>query len=287
MEGAGVSRDGFHIIDTHHHVGGVPSLMTKVGSSGPARLRPDLGAFHDPDELAARLAIMDANGVDQSVVMPTHEYLRPAGQADNSDVNDAIAAYRDRTPDRFVAAVGIVEPLHGEAAHEELVRVRDELGLVGVSFHTRFQGVSMDSHLVAGLVEVAAGLGLVPYIHVYADSPDESPWKIVDVARSLPDTPFVVLDGFSGFERVKEITVAAEQAPNLVFDTSLCYSFDFVEHFVARFGVERVVFGTDMYSVPLAYRRAWSLDQLLASRLTDDEKAAILSGNLRRVLGLP
>jgi len=38
-----------------------------------------------------------------------------------------------------------------------------------------------------------------------------------------------------------------------VFDTSLAYSFDIVERFVANFGAERLVFGTDMYSPPLAY----------------------------------
>ena len=282
-----MARDGFHIIDTHHHVGGVPSLMTTVGSSGPMKLEADTSWFRDDAELAARLAIMDDNGVDQSVVIPTHEYLRPDGRTDTSAVNDAIAAYRDNRPDRFVAAVGIVEPLYGDASMDELERIRTDLGLVGVSFHTRFQGVSTDSPLVTRLVVKAAEVGLVPFIHCYADSPDEAPWKILDAAAAVPDTTIVVLDGFSGFERTKEITRAAAEAPNLVFDTSLVFSFDFVEHFVARFGVERVVFGSDMYSVPLAYRRCYPLEQILVCRLDEETKAAILSGNLRRILSLP
>ena len=126
----------------------------------------------------------------------------------------------------------------------------------------------------------------MPFVHSYADAADEAPWKIVELAEAIPDTTIIVLDGFSGFERTKEITRAAADAPNLVFDTSLVYSFDFVEHFVARFGHERVVFGTDMYSVPLAYRRSYPLEQLLVSKLDATAKAAILSGNLRRVLGL-
>jgi predicted TIM-barrel fold metal-dependent hydrolase len=71
-----------------------------------------------------------------------------------------------------------------------------------------------------------------------------------------------------------------------VFDTSLAYSFDFVERFVATFGAERVVFGTDMYSPPLAYRRSTVLDQLLDSGLDDGQRSLILSGNLGRLLGL-
>lgn len=281
-----MARNGFHIIDCHHHVGLVPSLMASAAASVPVRFVPDTSWPDDPDEVAARLAIMDDNGVDQSVIIPAHEYLRPDGQADNSVLNDGIARYRDRHPDRFVAAVGIVEPLFGDRALDELERIKRDLGLVGVSFHTRFQGVSTDSPLVAHLIRKAAEVGLVPFVHSYADAADEAPWKIVELAREIPDTTIVVLDGFSGFERTKEISIAAREAPNLVFDTSLVYSFDFVEHFVARFGPERVVFGTDMYSVPLAYRRSYPLEQLLVSGLSDDAKAAILSGNLRRILGL-
>jgi predicted TIM-barrel fold metal-dependent hydrolase len=281
-----MARDGFHIIDCHHHIGLVPSLMAAAADAGPVRFVPDTSWPTDEAETAARLAIMDDNGVDQSVIIPAHEYLRPDGQADNSALNDGIAVYRDRHPDRFVAAIGIVEPLHGDRAVAELARIKRDLGLVGVSFHTRFQGVSTDSPLVAHLVIAAAEVGLVPFVHSYADAADEAPWKIVEIARMIPDTPIVVLDGFSGFERTKEISVAAREAPNLVFDTSLVYSFDFVEHFVARFGHERVVFGTDMYSVPLAYRRSYPLEQLLVSNLSADAKQAILSGNLRRILAL-
>jgi uncharacterized protein len=94
-----------------------------------------------------------------------------------------------------------------------------------------------------------------------------------------------VLDGFSGLERsAKESSLAAAAAPNLVFDTSLAYSFDIVERFVANFGAERLVFGTDMYSPPLAYRRSTVLDQLLDSGLDEEQKQAILSSNIARIL---
>ena len=279
-----MSRDGFHVIDVHHHVGGVPSLMGDMADSADV-VEPG-ASIRDGGEMAERLRIMDDNGVDQSVVMPTHEYLRPDGHRDTSALNDAIAAYRDERPDRFVAAIGIVEPLHGRQSVRELERIRDDLGLVGVSFHARFQGVSTDSHLMGTLVLAAIDLGLVPFVHCYADSPDEAPWKILDVAHAVPDAPIVLLDGFSGFERVKEISRAAAEAPNLVFDTSLVYSFDFIERFIDRFGPERVLFGTDMYSVPLAYRHSYTLDQLLDSRLDDETKSMVLADNVRRLLRL-
>jgi predicted TIM-barrel fold metal-dependent hydrolase len=282
-----MGRSGFHVIDAHHHVGSVPSLMAQVADSGPRGLELDLGPFHDLSEVEARLSVMDANGIDQAVVIPTHEYLRPAGVADTRQVNDAIAGYRDRDPSRFPAAVGIVEPLHGRYAFDELQRVHDELGLVGISFHTRFQGVSTDSYLVRALVERMVELHLVPFMHAYAGSPEEAPWMVTALGQAIPEATLIVLDGFSGLERsAKEVSIAAEAASNLVFDTSLAYSFDFVERFVATFGSERVVFGTDMYSPPLAYRRSTVLDQLLDSGLDDGQRSLILSGNLGRLLGL-
>lgn len=279
-----MARDGHFVIDCHHHVGGVPSLMGSMTAT-PAGLEPGKDIADDA-ELAARLQIMDDNGVDQCVVMPTHEYLRPNGQVDNSNLNDAIVGYRKLCPERFVAAVGIVEPLHGSAALDELERIADQGELAGVSFHTRFQGVSMDSYLISELVRKTADVGLVPFVHVYADSPDETPWKILDAANSRPDTPMVILDGFSGFERIKEISRLAEAAPNLVFDTSLVYSFDFVTRFAETFGPERVVFGTDLYSVPLAYRHSYTLDQVMDSELDHGSRALLLSGNIRRILNL-
>jgi predicted TIM-barrel fold metal-dependent hydrolase len=280
-----VSRSGFSIIDAHHHVGSVPSLMAQVSETGPQGLELDLTPFRDDSEMEARLAVMSANGVDQAVVIPTHEYLRPAGTADTRQINEAIAAYQKRDPTHFPSAVGIVEPLHGRHAYDELQYVRDELGLVGVSFHARFQGVTTDSYLVRGLVERMAELELVPFIHAYAGSPDEAPWMVAELAKTMPEVTMLVLDGFSGLERsAKESSLAAAAAPNLVFDTSLAYSFDIVERFVANFGAERLVFGTDMYSSPLAYRRSTVLDQLLDSGLDDEQKQAILSFNIARIL---
>jgi predicted TIM-barrel fold metal-dependent hydrolase len=57
-----------------------------------------------------------------------------------------------------------------------------------------------------------------------------------------------------------------------------------VERFVSNFGAGRLVFGTDMYSPPLAYRRSTVLDQLLDSGLDDEQKRTILSTNIARIL---
>jgi predicted TIM-barrel fold metal-dependent hydrolase len=272
----------FDVFDVHHHVGRAFDALG--GELDPGTTDADEFAR---TELTERLRIMDEGGVRQALVIPGHGYLRPAGIADTRRVNDEIADYRDRTPERFPVACGIVEPRDGAAAVPEIDRAADELGLVALSFHTRFQGVSMDSRWILQYLERMGQRHLVPVIHAMDDTPEESLWKLASVARAYPDLTILALDAFGGFEATRQCFFVAEVAPNIVFDTSLSYNFDFIEDFARRFGVERVVFGTDLYSHPVGRRISHLLPQIEASSLSDEEKAAILGANARRLLRVP
>ncbi len=271
----------FDVFDCHHHVGDAFSSL------GGAVEGPQLSEAEVANrELASRLAIMDAAGVRQALVIPGHGYLRICGHADTRAQNDRIAAYRDANRARFPAALGIVEPRDGPASLAELERMRRELGLVGVSLHTRFQGVSLDSRWIQRYVEKMGEQGLVPVIHAMDETPEEALWKLAALARSFPELPMLVLDPFSSYEATRQCFFLAELAPRLLFDTSLSYNFDFIEDFAQRFGAERVVFGTDLYSWPVGRRISHLLPQILESGLSREAKALILGGNARRLFGL-
>lgn len=274
--------DELEVLDVHHHVG---NAFRALG--GALDNAPDLEASeHAAKEVAARMAIMDAAGVQQAVVIPGHGYERSRGLEDTRAENDAIARYRDAHPERFPAAIGIVEPRDGEASLAELDRAKHELGLAGISFHTRFQGVSLDSQWILRYVARMAELGLVPVIHAMNETPEEALWKLAIVARSIPDTPVLALDAFGSYESTRECSFIAEVAPNILFDTSLSYNFDFIEEFANRFGAERVVFGTDLYSTPVGRRISHLLLQIRESDLSRDAKQLILAGNARRLFGI-
>lgn len=264
----------FDVFDCHHHVGEASGFMGELEGSAPAA---------EEAELAARLAIMDRGGVNQAAVIPGHGYERPNGTADTRRANDRIAAYRDRVPDRFPVAIGIVEPLYGAHSLPEIERCARELRLVGLSFHARFQGVSMDDARIHRYVGRMGELGLVPVLHALTESVDESLWKIGDLASAFPRVEMLVLDAFAAFDATKECTSVAARCPNLLFDTSLAYNFDFIETFARRFGAGRVVFGTDLYSPPLGRRTSHLLPQIEESALSDADKALILGGNARRL----
>lgn len=274
--------NGFEVLDVHHHVG---NAFRALG--GDLDSAPDVETHaYAARETDARLEIMDAAGVAQALVIPGHGYERRRGLDDTRAENDAIARYRDARPDRFPGAIGIVEPRDGEASLAELDRCKRELGLVGISFHTRFQGVSLDSQWILQYVAHMAELGLVPVIHAMNETPEEALWKLAVLARSIPDTPVLALDAFSSFEATRECSFIAEVAPNVLFDTSLSYNFDFIEEFALRFGAERVVFGTDLYSTPVGRRISHLLPQILDSSLSDEDTGRILAGNARRLFGL-
>jgi len=286
MPTGAVTEVTYDVFDVHHHVGrAFDALGGELDEPAP---RGDAGREEFAAvELADRLRIMDEGGVGQALVIPGHGYLRPRGLADTRVVNDEIAAYRDRTPDRFPVACGIVEPRDGAAAFAEIDRAADELGLVALSFHTRFQGVSLDSRWIVRYLERMGERGLVPVIHAMDDTPEEALWKLASIARELPDLTLLALDAFGGFEATRQCFFVAEVAPNIVFDTSLSYNFDFIEDFAVRFGAHRVVFGTDLYSFPVGRRISHLLPQIEASSLSDADKAAVLGGTARRLLRVP
>ena len=265
------------VFDVHHHVG---SLSSPAGVPGG----------HDQtgvaDEMQARIEIMDRGGVRQAAVIPGHGYLRPNGHADTRAVNDQIASYRDLNPGRFPVAIGIVEPRDGDVTFGEIDRCRDELGLVGLSFHPRFQGVSIDNGWISSYVGHMATCGLVPVIHALNETVEESVWKVGQLADEFPDVTMLVLDGYSTYEGTKQCSYLARRHENLIFDTSLSLHSEFVVQDIKRFGSHRFVFGTDLYSPPLGYRISHVLDELLESDLDDDSKAAVLGGTARRLFGV-
>lgn len=264
-----------HIIDIHNHVG-APSVRSSRGD-----------ATDMDKELAARAAALAARGVTQAVAIASHDYLRPDGIADNRKVNDDVAMCRARRPQMFPAAVGIVEPLNGPRGLAELDRCKNELGLHGISFHTRLQGVSLDSRWVREYLNRMGELGLVPFLHSIGESSAEALWKIDVLAGDFPDLPMIVLDAFSTFEQSLFVPHVAERRPQLVFDTALAHGFSVVMNLISRCGVDRVMYGSDLHSTASGIPGVTELSaDILSSPLTDADKAAVLGGNAERVLGL-
>jgi predicted TIM-barrel fold metal-dependent hydrolase len=276
-----VPKYEFEVLDVHHHIG---SAMGSLGWGG--RPTEDLS---EADERRGRLQVMNDGGVRQAVIQPPHNYLRPNGIADTRNVNDKTAAYRDAHPGRFPAVLGVVQPQDGTLALEEVDRVHSELGMVGISFHTLLQGVSVDSDFVRKTIERLGEHGMLPLIHAVTSNPLEALWKVGAIGRSFPELPILVVDALSDFASAVECFHVAEITANLVFDTTFAIDIDIIEDFVHKFGSSRLTFGTDLYSPGglLGRRENPILPRIVESEaLSRKDKELILSGNARTLLGL-
>lgn len=266
-----------YTLDAHQHAGTLhDSLFSAVVTD----------VWDADDDAATRVGVMDECGVDATVLLPSHSYLRVDGLADTRRVNDALAAYREKAPGRIAAIGGVVEPLYGERGFAEIDRLKNDLGMSAVSFHTRFQGVTLNSSWIQRYIERIVALGMVPILHAIADHPDEALWRVLALARAFPDTRMLVFDGFSCMHRVQECMEVARAAPNLVFDTGLTRDVDFITSWTAEFGPDRLVYGSDLYTPRPSHRAASVLKAIRASDLTDEDKQKVLGATIADVLGI-
>ena len=278
---------GFDIFDIHQHMGSTGDAhgFTIEGQTASGEI--------DPDEVACRLEFMQQAGIGRAVAIPGHNYDRSRGIASTRAENDAIARYRDAMPERFPIAVGVIEPLDQAAALDEVTRIKTELGLKGVSFHTEFQGVTIDSPWMMKILERMIDLGLVRLIHASNVVLHEALWRLAKVARAFPDVPIVALEPFYTFEGMQQCFFFAELAPNIIFDTASCSVNAMMIQMAREIGADRIIYGSQFYSQKrkgvkrLHAKARLTLDEIIESdRLSREDKEKILGRNTQRIFGL-
>jgi hypothetical protein len=208
---------GFHVIDAHNHFAGRDLSF----NDGPTERR-DLERAFDLD-LAGRIKGLIERGVDEAIILGGHNYVRWRGLEDTRMLNDDLACYRDRSEGALTAAVGIVEPTYGRYGVSEIERCRDELQFIGMSFHSRFQGVTINDPVIVQYLIEMQRLGMIPFLHAVGESPDEALWRIEDLAARFPEMTCVVLDAFSTFDQSDHVLYLAEKRPNLLFETGVAH----------------------------------------------------------------
>jgi predicted TIM-barrel fold metal-dependent hydrolase len=259
------------IFDIHHHLGSLTGGSLQEGDSWQER------------DYANRVKIMDANGVSAAAILAATGYIQADGIKDTMRSNDVVAAYRKRDPKRFPVACGIVEPLHGARSLGELERIKHELKLDGVVWHSRFQGVAVDHQLMRPLLKKAAELGLVPLIHTNAESNLEAVWRLERLAVEFPELTFVSLDALTTNTNSQLALDIAKRTKNILFDTAHVRGPAYVKNFVEAVGSERLIFGSLFYSTPPSYEHCASLGEIKEAKISDRDKANILALNAKRL----
>jgi uncharacterized protein len=259
------------IFDIHHHLGSLTGGSLQEGDDWQER------------DYSNRLRIMDANGVSAAAILAATGYIQAHGIKDTMRCNDVVAAYRRRDPKRFPVACGIVEPLHGSRSLGELERMKHELHLDGVVWHSRFQGVAVDHQLMRPLLKKVSELGLVPLIHTNAESNLEAVWRLERLALEFPELTFVSMDALTTNTNSQLALDIAKRTKNIVFDTAHVRGSAYVRSFVEMVGSQRMIFGSLFYSQPASYEHCATLAEIHAAKISDADKANILALNAKRL----
>ncbi len=262
------------LFDIHQHYG----VLLGVPGSGGRVTTPQ-------EDCANRIEFLDSFGIGQAALMPGHSYSAPRGLADVQAINDGLHAYAKLAPERFAAVFGTLDPRHGEANPDEVDRLAG-MGFRGLSWHHRMQGLPMDHPAMFAIGERMAANGMVFMAHCYAQGDFEAPWRMRRLAERFPDMQFAALDAMTSPENLDQLLGIAEVLDNVTIDltSSLCGPRG-VRRAVDRVGADRLVFGSNFYSMSRVARIS-ALDVVEEAGLGEAERAAILGGNARRILGV-
>src|SRR6185503_12171532 len=262
------------IFDIHHHLGSLTGGSLQEGDGWQER------------DYSNRLRIMEANGVGSAAILAATGYIQADGIKDTMRCNDVVAAYRKRDPKRFPVACGIVEPLHGARSLGELERMKHELHLDGVVWHSRFQGVAVDHQLMRPLLKKVRELGLVPLIHTNAESNLEAVWRLERLALEFPELSFVSMDALTTNTNSQLALDIAKRTRNIFFDTAHVRGSGYIKQFVETVGSHRLIFGSLFYSYPASYEHCATLEEIKTANISEEDKFNILSRNAKKLFGL-
>jgi predicted TIM-barrel fold metal-dependent hydrolase len=262
------------IFDIHHHLGSLIGGSLQEGDGWQDR------------DYANRVRIMETHGVTMSAILAATGYIQADGIKDTIRCNDTVAAYRQRDRKRFPVACGTVEPLHGARSLAELERIKHELRLEGVVWHSRFQGVAVDHQLMRPLLKKVSDLGLVPLLHTNAESNLEAVWRLERLAVEFPEITFVAMDALTTNTNSQLALDIAKRTPNILFDTAHVRGSAYVRQFVEAVGSRRLLFGSLFYSYPASYEHCATAEEVKSAKISDEDKANILAGNAKRLFKL-
>lgn len=327
-------RARLRTIDVHAHVippvlveamrtGGAPDgiRIDAVGSTPWVEHRqgyryPLLPAFHD---VAARLDLMDATGVDHallSVAPPLFLYwIAPEeGVQAARQVNDAVLDMARQAPERFSAVATL--PLQDPDASVAELRRCAALGFVAVQIGPHREGVPLDHAELTPVLGAAAEAALPVIVHPYyvgsagSDLADfyltnlqGNPWQTAVCASrlilsgtldALPGLDCVLVHGGGHLpyqigrldhgHRVRPEAARPAHAPSTYLRRfhydSLTHSPAATGFLLDQVGADRVLFGTD---TPFDMGGGRLDEQLSGLRLPADVLDAVAHGNAERL----
>src|SRR5579863_920913 len=144
------------------------------------------------------------------------------------------------------------------------------------------QGAPMDHSMMFAIVERMSELGLLVMAHCYANADFEAPWRLQRLAERFPQTSFIAVDAMTSPDNLEQLLAVASVHDNVYLDlTSTVLGGAGLAGCVNRLGADRVVFGTNCYSLS-DLRHIYELDALRDAGLCEAQERLIMGENAHR-----
>lgn len=265
----------FEVIDAHCHI--YPEKIVDRAVAGTDAFYSThaacRGVAGELLELGARI------GIDRFVVQSVATTPKQVGS-----INEFIAASVADAPDRFTG-LGAAHP--DSEDQDAVVAHIKELGLHGIKIHPDIQGFAIDDPRMMRVYALCQEQELPILMHTGDHRYDYSnPNRLLPVLKAFPRL-VVIGAHFGGWSVWDEASQQLCDMPNLFVDCSSTFPFagnDLAlgERLIARYGAERVLFGSDF---PMWSPKA-ELDTFMKLNLSDAERKMILSDNAKRVYNM-
>jgi len=234
----------FH--DCHGHIGG------------------RMSHYHVPDgTLGQTVAEMDRLGVERVCV-----FSFAGVTSDEVFGNDVVAEAVRRYPDRFVGFT-LLNPHRGRDAMLAELERGARLGLRGIKLIPHYQGYPETGPLIDVACEWADAHGQIILDHSWGP-----PEQIERLVAAHPNACFITGHSTAAYADIMK------RYGNLFVCSCPLLGPRSCEEMVAAIGADRLLFGSDLQDLPVA----WGLGPILFARIAEADKRRILGGNLTHIL---
>jgi len=182
--------------------------------------------------------------------------------------NDEVARVVKNHPDRFIGFT-LINLNHGERiAREEMARGL-EMGMKGIKLINDYHGYPSEGPLVDIPCEFANRHRQFILNHNWG-----SPAQIERLCRTYPDACFITGHTTTAYVEV------TKKVDNLFICTCPLLDWGQTELFVRLYGADRILFGSDLTDLPIA----WGMAQIIYARISESDKRKILGDNLKALM---